>query len=340
MKSENTETNAKKTGKVYIPLILVVAIVVIAGIVWYRNYSRFISSDDAYVDGDNISVSTKMMGRIVSIKYEEGDTVNKGSLLAVLDSNDLSAQKKQMLANKIQAIASREQASAKYNYDQESINILRIDMEKAQDDFDRAKKQMAGSVITQEQYDHFQKAFETANTKYVAAKTQLTVSKAQISSADASVAAADAQIGVIESQLKNATVYAPISAIVSKKWLLPGDMAQPGQTILTLTNNSIYWITVYLEETRLSELFIGQKAQFTLDTYPGVAFFGRVIYIGSNTAAQFSLIPPNNASGNFTKITQRVPVKLSIDGTEKGQQLKDIKLISGMSAVVKIIKKD
>jgi membrane fusion protein (multidrug efflux system) len=339
MKSENTETNAKKTSKVYIPLILVVAIVVIAGVVWYRNYSRFISSDDAYVDGDNISVGAKIMGRIVMIKYEEGDTVTKGSILAVLDSNDLSAQKRQMLAGKNQAIAAREQASARYNYDLESMNVLKIDLEKTRDDLDRAKKQIAGSVITQEQYDHFQKAYETANAKYEAAKTQLTVSKAQITSADASVVAADAQIGVIESQLKNATLYSPINAIVSKRWLLSGDMAQPGQTILTLTNNSVYWITVYLEETRLSKLYTGQKAQFTLDTYPGVTFIGRVYYIGSNTAAQFSLIPPNNASGNFTKITQRVPVKLSIDGTENGKPLKDYKLISGMSAVVKIIKK-
>lgn len=340
MKSENNEpTKAKKTGKVYIPLILVAAIIVIAGIFWYRNYSRYISSDDAYVDGDNISVSAKMMGRIISMDYEEGDTVAKGSLLAALDSNDLSAQKIQMLAIKNQAIAAREQASAKYNYDQGSIDVLKIDQDKAQDDFDRAKMQFAGNVITQEQYDHLQKALESAKAKYETARTQLTVSKATIASADASVKTADAQIGVIESQLKNAKIYAPINAIVSKKWLLSGDMAQPGQTIVTLTNNSVYWITVYLEETRLSELYIGQKAQFTLDTYPGVTFIGHVIYIGSNTASQFSLIPPNNASGNFTKITQRVPIKLSIDATENGKPLKDFSLISGMSAVVKIIKK-
>jgi membrane fusion protein, multidrug efflux system len=340
MSSENDQSkNVKKSGKVYIPLILVIAAVIIGGIFWYRSYSKYISSDDAYIDGDNISVSAKMMGRIVSMKYEEGDTVAKGTLLVVLDSNDLSAQKIQMQASKNQAIASRDQASAKYNYDLESINVLRIDIEKAQSDLDRAKKQIEGSVITQEQYDHLQKAFETANAKYEAAKTQLTVSKAQITSADASIATADAQIGVIESQLKNTKLYAPISAIVSKKWLLTGDMAQPGQTILSLTNNSVNWITVYMEETRLSELYIGQKARFTLDTYPGVTFLGRVFYIGSNTAAQFSLIPPNNASGNFTKITQRVPVKISIDATEGGQQLKNFKLISGMSAVIKIIKK-
>jgi membrane fusion protein, multidrug efflux system len=339
MKSEKEQsTNGKKSGKVYIPLILVIAIVITAGIFWYRNYSKYISSDDAYVDGDNISLSSKIMGRIALINNEEGDTVIKGSLMVVLDSTDLIAQKNQAIASKNLNIANRDQALAKYASDLKAIDEKNIDLAKAQEDLDRAKKQYAGSVITQEQYDHLQKAYESANAKYETAKSLLQVSKTQISSADAFVKTADAQIGVIESQLGNTRIYAPVNSIVAKKWLLPGDMTQPGQTILTLTNNSTYWITVYLEETKISELKIGQKARFTLDTYPGITFLGRVSYVGSNTASQFSLIPPNNASGNFTKITQRVPVKLSIDGTENGQQLKDFKLIAGLSAVVKISK--
>jgi membrane fusion protein (multidrug efflux system) len=95
---------------------------------------------------------------------------------------------------------------------------------------------------------------------------------------------------------------------------------------------------VYLEETKMENLKMGQKAIFELDTYPGVVFTGKIFTMGSTTASQFSLIPPSNASGNFTKVTQRVALKISIDGTEKGQNLSSYRLLTGMSAVVKIIK--
>lgn len=93
-----------------------------------------------------------------------------------------------------------------------------------------------------------------------------------------------------------------------------------------------------MEETKIGSMHIGQKAKFTLDAYPDVVFTGKIFTIGSTTAAQFSLIPPNNASGNFTKVTQRVAIKVSIDGTEGNQKLSSFNLLTGMSALVEIIK--
>ena len=119
---------------------------------------------------------------------------------------------------------------------------------------------------------------------------------------------------VIETQLKNAKLYSPISGIVAKRWLLPGDIVQPGQSVFTVTNNDKLWVAVYLEETKVAGVYVGQPSNFSIDAFPGVEFTGKVYSIGSNTASQFSLIPPNNASGNFTKVTQRVPLKISIDG--------------------------
>ena len=97
-------------------------------------------------------------------------------------------------------------------------------------------------------------------------------------------------------------------------------------------------MSVFLEETKLGDLHIGQPVIFTLDTYPDVTFSGRIMTLGSNTASQFSLIPANNASGNFTKVTQRVQLKVSIDGTKEGKNLSQYRILSGMSAVVKIIR--
>jgi len=328
----------KKDLKVYIPLTLVILFVIVGGYFWYVDYSSYIKTDDAYVTSDVVSVSPKIMGRISQVYVQEGDSVKKGQLIAELDSVDLLAQKQQVLASKVQTQANKDQTEAKYQFDQKNIKILEIALEKAKDDFARAKTQNAGGVITKEQFEHTQKTQETAQAQLEAAKAQLLVSKTQIKSAETAIASAQAQIGVISTQLNNTRLYAPVDGIVAKRWLLQGDICQPSQSVYTINNNSKFWIVVYLEETKMENLKMGQKAIFELDTYPGVIFNGKIFTVGSTTASQFSLIPPSNASGNFTKITQRVALKISIDGTEKGQNLSSYRLLTGMSAVVKIIK--
>jgi membrane fusion protein (multidrug efflux system) len=332
-------SKGKKDWKVYLPLAVVTIAVVIGGIYWYIDYSKYVKTDDAFVASDNTAVSSKIMGRISHVYAEEGDSVRQGQLLAELDSMDLLAQKKQIVAGKLQTEANKLQAQAKYEYDAKNIQVLKIGFEKAREDFDRTKLQYKGDVVTKEQYDHSKKALETAQAQYDASRAQLEVSQSQIKTAEAAIVSADAQIGVVSTQLSNTKLYAPTDGIVAKRWLLPGDVAQPGQSIYTVNNNHKFWIMVYLEETKIEGLHLGQHALFSLDTYPEVTFEGKIFTIGSTTASQFSLIPPNNASGNFTKVTQRVPVKISIDATTKGEKISSFNLLTGMSAVVKIEKK-
>lgn len=328
----------KKDWKIYIPLIAVVLLVIVGCIYWYIDYSSFIRTDDAIVTSDNVSVSPKIMGRISHLYFEEGDSVKKGQLMAELDSVDLLAQKQQIKSSKDFAEANKSQTQAKYEFDQKNIKVLEIGLDRANEDFDRSKIQFNGGVTTKEQFDHTKKALETAQAQLDAAKAQLMVSKTQIRTAETSVMSAQAQIGVINTQLNNAKLYAPVDGVVAKRWLLTGDICQPSQSIYTVNNTSKFWIIVYLEETKMEKLHLGQKAIFSLDTYPDVVFTGKIFTMGSSTASQFSLIPQNNASGNFTKVTQRVPIKISIDGLEKGTGMSNYKLLTGMSAVVKIIK--
>ena len=328
----------EKGIKVYIPLIVVIAIVLFGGWYWYSEYTKYVSTDDAHIDSDNYAISSKILGRINHIYFEEGDTVKKGDLLAGLDSTELHAQKMQAIANLAQSEAAQLQSEAKLNYDQENIKVFQVGLSKAQEDYARAKEQYKGDVITKEQFDHSKKAWETAKAQLEAAKTQLSVSRAQIGSSKAAIETTRAQIGVISTQLNNTHLYAPIDGVVAKKWLLDGDVSQPGQNILTVTNTKKLWVTVYLEETKMAGLHLDQKAKLEIDAYPDVKFTGRIIQLSSNTASQFSLIPPNNASGNFTKVTQRVPLKISIDSTEDNTPLSKYKLLAGMSVVVKIVK--
>ncbi|MDR3705462.1 MAG: HlyD family secretion protein [Paludibacteraceae bacterium] len=331
--------NKKKNWKVYIPLTAVVVIILIAGIVWYIDYSKYVSTDDAHVDSDNVSVSAKILGRISKVYAEEGDSVKAGMLLAELDSTDLQAQKQQAEAGKAQSEANKAQSEAKYLSDKKNLNVLVVNLSRAQEDFDRAKSQFAGDVISKEQYDHTKKSLESAKAQLESAKAQLEVSKAQVTSSAKTIGTSVAQINIIKTQLSNTKLYAPITGIAAKRWLLPGDIVQPGQSVYTINNNKKFWIIVYLEETKMGNMHIGQNAQFTIDAFPGETFTGKVFSIASNTASQFSLIPSNNASGNFTKVTQRVPIKISIDATESGKKVSSFNYLSGMSSVVKISKK-
>lgn len=333
----NKDKKEKSAIRKYLPLIIIMAIVLVGGYLWYRNYSKYISTDDAYVDSDNVSVSAKMMGRIVKLYVDEGDSVKHGSLLVELDSSEMVSHKEQALSGLNQARTAKKQAEASYEYNKASIKLQEIGYEKAQDDYTRAKKQYEGQVLTQEQFDHMQKALQSAKAQLDAAKSRLEVSRTQIDNAEAAIKSAKAQVDVINTQIENARIYAPVEGIIAKRWLLPGDVAQPGQSILTVTNNHHQWITVYLEETKLKGVHNGQSVTFNIDAFPDEIFSGKVFSIGASTASQFSLIPPNNASGNFTKVTQRVPLKISIDKAS-GHNLGSLNLLPGMSAEIKIKK--
>jgi membrane fusion protein, multidrug efflux system len=326
----------KSRLKVYIPLAAVVVLVLAGCWYWYRDYTSYITSDDAHVDAENVSIGSKMLGRIAAVYADEGDQVKAGALLAVLDSTDLVAQRNQAKALWTQSLANLSQTEVKYDSDQKGIRVLEINLERASDDLDRAKKQSEGGVITAEQFSHTKKGYETAVAQLDAAKTQLLVSKSMINSAKAAAETSEAQVRVLDTQLNNTRLYSPDDGVISKRWLLPGDVAQPGQAVFTLTKSKSLWVVAFLEETSMYEIHVGQKVKFTIDAFPSVRFEGKVFLVGSTTASVFSLIPANNASGNFTKVTQRVPVRISIESADSGNDLSSYNILSGMSVVVKI----
>jgi len=291
------------------------------------------------VDADNVSIGSKIIGRISAIYANEGDFVKQGTLLADIDSSDFIAQRNQSVALRDQAKANLAQSEVKYSSDQKGIRILEINLERAKEDLTRAKSQSDGGVITTEQYDHIKKGYEVAMAQLEATKAQLLVSKSMISTASAAVETADAQVKVLNTQLKNTRLFAPADGILAKRWLLQGDVVQPSQSVFTLTMSKNLWVVAFLEETKISAIHTGQNVRFTIDAFPGVRFNGKVFLVGSTTASVFSLIPANNASGNFTKVTQRIPVRISIESADNYKDLSQFNIFSGMSVIVKIIKK-
>lgn len=270
--------------KVMIPLLIVVIAGVVAGYYWYMNMQKYVYTDDAYVSAHRVAISTKMLGRIIFLGTHEGDTVHVGQVLVKLDARDLKAEEASAKA----ALALAEQ----------SVPLSQVQVQRAQDDFHRAEVQYKGGIITKEQYVHAKQALEAA--------------RAQLAIAESKIPTARAQLGVVEANLLNTVVKSPIDGVVAKRWVLTGDVVSPGQPIFSIYNMRNIWVTANLEETKLGHLHLGDSVQIHVDAYPWLKFYGKVFEIGNYTASEFSLIPPDNASGNFTKVTQRVPVKISV----------------------------
>ncbi len=293
--------------KVIIPLLLVVIAAAIGGYYWYLNMQNYVSTDDAYVSANRVAISTKMLGRIIYLGTDEGDTVHTGQVLVRLDDRDLKAQE----AAEKAALSLAEQ----------SVPLAQVQVSRAQDDFHRAEVQYKGGIITKEQYVHAKQALE-------AARAQLAISESKIPTARA-------QLGVVEANLLNTVVKSPIDGVVAKRWVLPGDVVSPGQPVFSIYNMKDVWVTANLEETKLGHLHLGDEVQINVDAYPWLKFYGRVFEIGTYTASEFSLIPPDNASGNFTKVTQRVPVKISVVDPPMADGQKPV-LRPGMSVEVSV----
>jgi len=294
--------------KLVIPLFIIIVGIAAVAYYWYMGTREYVSTDDAYIDANRVAISPKILGRIDTLTVDEADTVWTGQVLVRLDDIDLRAQQSQARTSLVLA--------------QENVALANVNLDRAQTDYKRAATQINDNVITKEQFDHAQSELESA--------------KARLSIAIAQTNTARAQLTVVETQLKNTVIVSPMNGVVSKRWVLAGDVVSPGQPIFTVYDLDNIWVTANLEETSISALRSTDKVEISVDAYPDQKFTGRVFQIGSNTASQFSLIPPNNASGNFTKVTQRVPIKISIEQSA-GQGTKvPVQLLPGMSVEVKV----
>jgi membrane fusion protein (multidrug efflux system) len=304
-KMKNKKKNSRK--KWFILLIVFIVIGIGIGIYWYFFLRGYISTDDAYIEGDRVAISAKILGRIDTLTVDEGDTVFSGQLLAQLDTTNLHAQLNQVVAS--------------LNYSHQNAVLAKANLKLAQSDFERAALQFKEKIISPEVYDH--------------AKQALDIAKARQDIALADIKKSQAAVEVIKSQIQNATIYAPMRGVVARRWVLPGDVVQPAQPIFTVYDLVNVWVDANFEETKLSSIYLGAPVEISVDAYGSIKFSGKVIAMPAAAASKFSLIPPNNASGNFTKVTQRLPVKISLN-KPRGKETDQLYLLPGMSVTVKI----
>jgi len=216
-------------------------------------------------------------------------------------------------------------------------------LDKTSKDFQRYANLIKDGSITQQQYDQAkadldvaQATYRAAQDQYKAAEEQVGATKNQLNVTHTGVSQKQVDVDYAKLQLSYTVVKSPSSGITSKKNIQVGQLVQAGQTLFSIVNDSSIYITANFKETQLDKIHNGQKVDIDVDAYPELKLTGSVYNFSPATGAKFSLLPPDNATGNFVKVVQRIPVKIKINGSKEDMD----KLRPGMSVSVSVIYKD
>lgn len=312
----------------------------LAGGWWWWQSSRYVTTDDARIAGTISTVSSKMPGRLRELLVKEGDTVKKGQLLARIDVRDYLAAQDQTIA--ALAASKAKLTELKAGSREQEIQQARAAMEQAAANLDNKEKNWrrmaelySNGAISAQQRDAAETERAVAQSALNAAQEKLSLVMAgnraeTIAAAEAQVKQAEAAVETSQLNVTNTDIFAPTDGVVALKSANAGEMVTAGQPIVTVTDLGDTWVNARIEETKIGRIKIGQTVEFAVDGYPGRKFNGTVTEIGTATGSVFALIPNENASSNFTKITQRIPIKISLPTDS------DAVFRPGMSVVVKI----
>lgn len=349
--AKQTEQNDKKPNKI-MPIIL--GTLLLAGIVFgfkeYIYYSKHEDTDDAQIDADISPVVARVGGYVDSIHFEDNQHVTAGQLLVNIDDRDYKVKLEQAQATQKVASASvgvsesqiyataANSASAKAQ-----VEMAQVKLKQAQRDYDRYANLVKDGSVTQQQFeqaqvtrDAAQTALQAAKDQYKAAAEQVTGTKNQLNVSNTGVNQKQGDIDFAKLQLSYTKITAPATGIVSKKNVQRGQLVQAGQTLFSIVNDNSLYITANFKETQMPNLKTGEKVDIEVDALPGEKIEGMVYNFSPATGAKFSLLPPDNATGNYVKVVQRIPVKIKINAGKEVMA----KLRPGMSVKVSVIYKD
>jgi len=351
----------KKTPKAL--RILVLALILMFGVgvfLWVQSLA-FETTDDAQIDGNIIPIRASVTAYLDHIYFKDNQKVRKGDTLFTFNTVVLNAKVQQAIAalrnaeaqlgvtdSKERASIQSADASLKTSISNEqTIAATQARLTKAQSDFDRAKALLQIKALTQEQYETAKTELQQAQADYKKAvslqqssvitslglKSQAKAAHKQILAIQALIKEKEANLQLAQEELSHAYVLAPSSGIVTKRSVELGQYVLTGQALCAIVDNQHLWVTANVKETQLDNIRSGQEVIIHVDAYPGMKLKGKVVSGGGATGARFSLIPPDNATGNFIKIVQRFPLRIALIDVPKEKS--DL-LFQGLSAFVKI----
>jgi membrane fusion protein, multidrug efflux system len=314
------------------------AVVVLGGLWWYLTSGRYVETDDAYIQAARTVISADVAGRVIAVEVQDNQRVTKGQVLYRLDPayyqaavNDAKAQL---------GIARLQVEALKATYQQKIAENKSAEetLEYSQRDYDRQKKLLASGVASQAQFDQASNALEVARQRVAASAQDIANVLAQLggnpdipANDHPMVQRAQAVLDQKQIDLNDAVIRAPENGTVTKvEQLQVGDYMQAATPVFSLMSDRL-WVEANYKETELTHMRPGQEATVEVDTYPGVEFHAKVASLSPGTGLTFSLLPPENATGNWVKVVQRLPVRLALDDVDP-----ETPLHAGLSVTVEV----
>ena len=352
----------KKKKPLKLIIIGIIALLIVGiSLALFISSSGYETSDNAQLDADIVPIRSSVTAYINRIRFKDNQWVKKGDTLVVFDTEELNAKAAQAEAalenakanllsveNKSSASADNATASEETNISNQQVIIAaKVKADKAQKDLDRLLELQKIKAATQEQLDNAQASLQVAKADYAKAlslqqsssasslgsRAQAKAEQNQIELAKAMIKQREAELVLAKKQLSYACVTAPCNGIVSKRSVQMGQYVSIGQSLCVVIDNEHFWISANFKETQLEKVKPGNPVEIKLDAYPDLQLHGKVESYSGATGARFSLLPPDNATGNFIKITQRFPLRISIDSISKNQAKE---MFPGLSAFVKV----
>ncbi|WP_306352182.1 HlyD family secretion protein [Flavobacterium sp. '19STA2R22 D10 B1'] len=341
----------KKTNKKFVAILAVLVVLGGAyGIYKYIHSLSHESTDDAQIEKNMNPIIPRVTGYITKVYVKDNDYVKKGDTLFTIDNKDYQVKVEEANAALVAAegsfaVSKADIGGALANVSVSDANIssaggnietARIRLGRASNDFERYKNLYANKSITKQQFEQAEAAKLEAESqvrilqqqqKATSFQKSAIVSQSEVIHKQTDVAAANikraqAVLEAAKLNLAYTVVTASIDGQVSKINIQPGQVVQPGQSLFYIINNESAWVVANFKETQLNKMAIGQKVGIKVDAYPNVEFEGTVSSFSPATGARFSLLPPDNATGNFVKTIQRLPVKISLDASNDPEKIK------------------
>ncbi|HXR35278.1 MAG TPA: HlyD family secretion protein [Candidatus Binataceae bacterium] len=309
-------------------LLVVVVIVLLMAIVpaihYYKYFTSHVSTDDAYVDGSVALISARIPGTVGRLYVMENWHVNAGDPLLELDPRDYKVRLDQAQAQLERARQSVDQSFAQLEAAQAGAGLAGSQLNQAKIDFERARELRKEGVVSREFYDQADTAMRVALADQALAEHQVQQARAALGGESHAgvdhttynrpiVQQAQAALEGAKLDLSYTLLRAPLTGIITRKSVHVGNRIQPGEPLMALVPTDRLYITANFKETQLTQVRVGQPADLEADIYPGFIYKAHIDSISVGTGAAFALLPPENATGNWVKVVQRVPVKIVLN---------------------------
>ena len=321
---DNTPDTSNPRKRKVMLVVLAIVVILVGVAVWgyHEFYGRWNeSTDDAYVNGNVVEITPLVTGTVVSIGADDGDLVHEGQVLINFDPNDAQVGLQSAQANLARTVRQVRGLYSNVDGMKAQVNAQQAEVQKAQDNFNRRKNLAAGGAISQEELSHARDDLTSAQNALANARQQLKTTSALVDdtvvSSHPDVMAAAAQLRQAYLNNSRSTLIAPVTGYVAKRSVQLGQRVQPGTALMAVIPLDQLWIDANFKETQLRDMRIGQPVDIEADLYGSdVKFSGTIDSLGAGTGSAFALLPAQNATGNWIKIVQRVPVRIHINAEE------------------------